>query len=246
MARLVLFSDGRALVCPRTYVGLEEPKHDDSLPRYSVRSFALGGGAAEAESLRRACGLLGTARLHVTRIIDLIGHPNSPEQRPNVSYVCLFLGDKWHRVTLGDSQQADGFDEAFIDALRRRVLHPPFPNEAETLRSVTALARRLLGVKKTSHYGAVALSLDKDALSLDVGVKAVALAFGATDGEVKDATPATLGAAKFRIDLADYLFLTGKSGPDDANHPALSTPLASLALSRKSASGIKPFGGSHA
>jgi hypothetical protein len=246
MSRLVLFNDGRALVCPRTYVGLEQPKHDDSLPRYSVRSFALAGGAAETESLRRACGRLGTARLYVTRIIDLTGHANSPDQRPNLSYVCLFLGDKWHRVTLGDSQHTDGFDEGFIDALRRRVLYPPFPNEAETLRSVTALARRLLGVKKDSHYGAAALSLDKDALSLDVGLKAVARAFGSTDGEVKDATASTLSAAKFRIDLADYLFLTGKGGQSDGNHPALSAPLASLALSQDSASGIKPFGGSHA
>lgn len=246
MSRLVLFNDGRALICPRTYVGLEQPKHDDSLPRYSVRSFPLSGGAAETDSLRRACGQLGTARLYVTRIIDLIGHANSPDQRPNVSYVCLFLGDQWYRVTLGDSQHTNGFDEGFIEALRRRVLHPPFPNEAETLRSVTALTGRLLGVKKASHYGEVALSLDKDALSLAVGLRAVARAFGSTDGEVKNATASTLGTAKFRIDLADYLFLTGKGGQVDGSHGALGTPLASLALSRDSASGIKPFGGSHA
>jgi hypothetical protein len=244
MARLVLFNDGRAMVCPRTYIGLEEPKEDNSLPRYSVRSFPLDGGATETDSVRRACGLLGTARLHVTRIIDLTGHAKSPNERPNVSYVCLFLGDKWHRVTLGDIQGSNRIGDEFIQALRRRALHPPFPNESETLRSPRTLAGRILETRKDSHYAELALRFDKDALSFTVALTAVARAFGSLDREVQDATSSTLTNARYRIDLADYLFSTGM-GKINQNHPALRTPLAAVTFSTESLSGIKPFGVSH-
>jgi len=244
MSRLVLFDDGRAMVCPRTYVGLEEPREDGSLPRYSPRVFPLTGGATETDFLRRSCGLLGTARLHVTRIIDLTGHANSPNQRPNISYVCLFLGDKWHRVTLGDTHVTNGIGDDFIEALRRRVLHPPFPNEVGSLRSPLTLAKRLVERKAHSHYAALALAFNKDALSFDVALRAAARAFGSNEHELRDASSLTLAATKGRVDLADYLALTGK-GQVTRNHPALGTPLASIALRTESMSGITPFGGSH-
>jgi hypothetical protein len=172
------------------------------------------------------------------------GHAKSPNERPNVSYVCLFLGDKWHRVTLGDIQGSNRIGDEFIQALRRRALHPPFPNESETLRSPRTLAGRILETRKDSHYAELALRFDKDALSFTVALTAVARAFGSLDREVQDATSSTLTNARYRIDLADYLFSTGM-GKINQNHPALRIPLAAVTFSTESLSGIKPFGVSH-
>jgi hypothetical protein len=246
MARLLLLDNGNAMATVRTYLGLDDQTDDGSMPRYSIRFFPLGGGVEEAGAIRLAFELLGTARLLVTRVVDLVGHPSSPMKRPNVSYVCLFLGDEWHHVTLGDSFEAKGADANFSGILRRRVLHPPFPNEATTLRSPTALAQRLMRTKKDSRFADMALRLNKDSLSLAIALKTVARGLGSTDSEMQDLTASTLSGARSRIDLADYLSLTGRGIQTNGNHPALSAPLASLAFTRQSMSGVRAFGVSYA
>jgi hypothetical protein len=52
MARIVLMEDGRALICPRTYVGLDSSNDPADLPRYSIRWIILEGGRRNSTYIR--------------------------------------------------------------------------------------------------------------------------------------------------------------------------------------------------
>ena len=201
--------------CPRTYVGLEEPKGDDALPRYSIRSFPLVQGRSDGNRFppARLRTARATARLHVTRIIDLTGHANSPNQRPNVSYVCLFLGDKWHRVTLGDAHESDGIGDDFIQALRRARATPAFPERSgDSLDHRRLWQSGFLGLKNIHVTRRWPWCSDKDALSFSsVALRAVAHALGSSDREVEDATSLTMGYHQ-SSDRPGRLSLLGRNG----------------------------------
>lgn len=247
MARLVLLEeDGRVIVCPRTYVGLEGSSAIEAMPRYSFRSFNLEGGVDEADMVRRYCGEVKSSRLLVTRILDLIGNVDSPTQRANSSYVCMFLGEKWERVGLGDGIVPLGSEHSrFVEKLRERVLNSIyFENEEQTIRSPKFLATRLLSMAPDSILGKKIEAFEKYAVAQMVALKGASMAFNVSDERgFSDALSATLSEPRARIQLADILCDSGIDGERTAQSTDIDQLLFSAVFETNGYPGVRPFGG---
>ena len=248
MARLVfLGEDSRVIVCPRAYIGSNEAEEPESMSRYSPRSFKLEGGEQETMLLRRYCGELKTARVLVTHVLDLFGHSDSPTQEANSSYVCMFLGDKWQRVTVGDSPSSIGPEySTFISLIKKRVLSSSdFEDEEKMVRSPGFLADRLLTVNPNSKFAKyVVEQFDKQVLAREVALEGAMKAFSVEDKDgFQKSISETLKDSPARIQLADYLHGTGVGGSSTAKYSAIKKSLARAIIKVNSFSGIQPFGG---
>jgi hypothetical protein len=212
-ARFVTINEsGRVAICPRTYVGLTDKTGVIDEPRYSAWSFLLDGGAEELRRVQDICGRLVTARVEVTRIIDFIGHPHNPLERPHYSFACFWLGREWEMITVGgDPRFPLGSEhEAFKERLRARH-NPPafFRGESATLGSTAFLARRLQKVDAGSPVAARALAFDKLACSRTIAVKAASQAFDVSADEIGAALSQAMSGIGSRNAIADFLHATG-------------------------------------
>ena len=242
MARIVLMEDGRALICPRTYVGLDSSVDPAGLPRYSIRWIILEGGAEEAEEIRRISGVEGTSRVLVTRVVDLVGHAASPLQRAFVSYVCLLHGE-WNRISLGDNMTKIGVNQEFLDTVNRRV-HGRSADNDKDLGSLEFLADRLHNSRPDSPLVLAAKSFDKKQAAVETALDVLSVGWS-VEAEVLRQSLASALTDRARIHLADYLHATGIGKRPLENHPVHGTELAGIAFQSSSLSGIRPLRGKH-
>jgi hypothetical protein len=243
MARLIPQSDGTIIISPRTYVGLGRKGDDAGLPRYSPRSVRLEKGKEEAEFLRKLSGYLGTSRAVVTRVVDLVGHPETPLQYGPISYVWIIHGSAWNRVTLGDHQKPVDVSDGFLQSVRRRLRSSGADSEeASRLESLSSLAKRLPIRNEGYPWRSFAETFDKLATGRSIAVEVLSASWEAAEGALSKALDEVFEDPGLRNGLADYLYRTGRSEPWTGDHPVLATSLARLAFRRDVGSGIRPFG----
>jgi hypothetical protein len=244
MARLLFLDEqGRVAICPRTYVGLSAQIGDD-LQRYSIHSFVLDGGAAESEGLRVLGTKLLTARVLATRVIDLVGHPASPMQQANFSYVTFSVDKEWTDISLGDIRLEEKPSEEFLALIHQR-LYPPlfYADEDRTLASREFLAERLQRFQPKSSTARKAREFSRLDASRRAAYAAAATAFGVPMEELRAAVSETLDDAQANLALANYLHASWCKGEVESTHRALDDPLGRLVLDAKVPSGVKALGG---
>lgn len=240
-ARLLLSEDERVTVCPRTYAGIVPEADDDKgrlgLPRYSIGSFVLDSW--QVADLRRLCGEFDTARVLVTRVIDLAGNGYLPEGH---SYVYLGLESAWRRIThgymgpeLSDEMSAVG------DLIEARVNATAlFGDEATTVASLRFLSDRFEMIDAETELTSICRDFDRTGHAKEVGRQACAKAFGLSDQEVQRCFDSLVPPVLNR--MAMHLHRTGWGEHSAADVGDSSLERAAIDLS--SPSGILPFGGS--
>lgn len=247
-ARMLLMQNSEYVgICPRTYVGKRRPdgREDASnLPRYSSRFWPMEGGENEKNRLRRLFGREGTDRLSATRVIDLVGLPNSPDQS-RMSFICYFLGESYiHISEWGNSfaNQADEYPE-FAEMLRRRCMQAEiFQDEQNTLGSVKFLAERLQRADALPQDLEELLTLDTKELAINASHEAASAAFTCGDqSRFYTAYEESMAMPQVRRAIARVVHACG-FGLTPTDEPVLAkSALASLFISPDSFSGIRPF-----
>lgn len=248
---LFLEAQGRIGLGVRTYTGHAAPatpnpaapgRHD---PRYNYRFWTLPGGDAEAERLRQACGRAGTARLSVTRIIDLAGRPDLPFALRGTSYLCGFLGADFSVVLpWGTNKDVASENPAFAETLRHRLL-PPFgiADEASTTANLAFLAKRVLELDPSDAGANAANSFDFETLALKVAYAGVARSVGTSVEVFASIYEETMKHSACRRALARVLHYTGRGMDSGEEQYPVDKRLAELLIDMSSFSGVKPFGG---
>ena len=248
---LFLEAPGRIGLGVRTYASHAAPatpnpaapgRHD---PRYNYRFWTLPGGDAEAEKLRRVCGRAGSARLSVSRIIDLAGRPDLPFALRGTSYLCGFLGADFAVVLpWGTDKDVARDNPAFVETLRHRLL-PPFgiADEASTTANLAFLAKRVLTLDPSDIGANAAISLDIVGLALRVGYAGVARAVSTTVDVFASIYAETMKHSACRRAMARVLHSTGRGTASGEEPDLVDKRLVELLIDTSSFSGVKPFGG---
>lgn len=220
-------------------------------PRYNIRSWLLEGGEVEADCLRQAFGRAGTARVHVTRIFDLVGHPSAPRAPDSGSYICAFLPPDFIYVMDGLTKaDISKSHPAFAKMLASRVFPPfAFPNEEATIASLAFLGDRAKRSRFNPRLPAPPSDDSLAELSQDVAFSGAALAFaGGSVEKFRSAYEAAMQAPAYRVGIARLLYASGLSLPLEKDYaveqPALKgKSLSKLVFSSAACSAVTPFGG---
>lgn len=220
-------------------------------PRYNIRSWRLDGGEAEADRLRQALGRAGTARLRVTRILDLTGHPDAPRHPDPGSYTCAFLPPDFIWVMDGlTNADVSKSHPAFAKVLASRLFPPvAFPEEGTTIASLPFLGERAKRSRFDPPLPAPPSNESLAGLSQSIALNGAALAFaGGSAEQFRTAYDAAMQVPAWRIGLANLLYASGRSLPLTGkfafDQQALKgKALTKLVLDAAAFSAVKPFGG---
>jgi hypothetical protein len=244
-ARILLFDDtSRVAICPRTYAGLGEVIPDLALQRYSIGSWIAPGGAAEIRKIREECIRRRTGRVSVTRVLDMVGDPESPLPSPYASYVSTFLGRDWAHITVGylGLRLDENEHKRFRDRIIERLNPLPFgTDETNTLASPAFLANRLTRAGVSTAAATQAGSADQRSVTEGAAYLACAHAFGVSSHEMRNAIEEACGDRTAIIGLFSSLHASGFPGtanrPNSGQHIAIDR----MALDRSGFSGVKAF-----
>ena len=240
-SRLIFFEGERAIgVSTRTYMDLTKGKKFDAMHRYCSVAFLVA--EEEREELRRLCGKAGTARVLVTRIVDLIG--DEDRGRRPASYVGLFFGSgQWEKIGVGRRlKPIETLDDEFMEVIRRRVLQSPLVDGGERkLGSLEFLMSRLPDSARHSKSTKAADGFDSLDWSESAALIAAGKAFPSYAGNIDQHIQEALADGEARYGLAELLHATGVGLEAGAREDRIGHSRAFFCS--ESHSGVSPFGG---
>jgi hypothetical protein len=220
-------------------------------PRYNTRFWYLEGGEAEADRLRQAFGRAGTARVHVTRIVDLVGHRDAPRYPDTGSYICAFLPPDFSLVVDGLTKKEITQSHPDFARLLASRLFPPvaYPNEEATIASLAFLGERAQRSRCNPPSPASPSDDSLADLSRSIAFHGAALAFaGGSVERFQTAYEAAMQARAYRVGISNLLYASGRSLPLPGDFAADQRALKGQALSKlvfgtAACSAVTPFGG---
>jgi hypothetical protein len=136
-------AEGSIIVSARTYSGVRT-KEDlpENRQRFSIATMYFEN-QDEVQNIIQLLIDQKLARVHVTKVIDLLGRPDSPNKVIQ-SFVSMFVGKKWCRISerYAAPQLAKEYDY-FINLIHEKVYPPFFFNdEISTVSSFAFLQER--------------------------------------------------------------------------------------------------------